>query len=212
MKTHFTCASILALAFAATAQLPSATHGQTTSATPATSVGTRVAVIDISHVFRNHPGFKQSMEAMKAEVTAFENQLRGRGEKIQKLQEQMKGFKPSSAEYKKIEGSILRLQADGQAAATMKKKDFLERESTIYFDTYNEVANEVGRFAEQHNIGLVVRFNSEPIDPEARNSVLEGVNRAVVYQKNLNITFAVLDRLKRKTTAQQPARNAPVRN
>jgi len=182
------------LAFAAIAVLlfPTDAHAQAAAAP-----GTRVAVIDISHIFKNHPGFKAAMEGMKSDVQAFEGTLRQRGEQMKTLQSQLSQYKPTSQDYKNIEAQILKINADGQAAATLKKKDFLQQEAEIYYRTYNEIAAEVASLAEKHGLGLVVRFNSEPITSD-RQAILEGVNRAVVYQKNLNITFAVLENLKRR--------------
>lgn len=167
--------------------------------------GTQMAVIDVSKIFKNHTRFKQAMESMKAEVKAFEATLQERGKQINDLKKQMQPFEPGSTEYKQLEAQIMKIQADGQIEATQKRKDFLAREARIYFDVYNEVTADVARFAEQHGIQLVVRFNSEQIDAKDRNSVLEGVNRAVVYQSKLNITNNILQRLEQKRVAQNPA-------
>ena len=74
----------------------------------------------------------------------------------------------------------------------------------------DEIVAEVNSFADQHGFALVLRFNSEAIDAKNRQSVLEGVNRAVVVQKNLNITNAIIDRLERRHggTASRPQQNA----
>ncbi len=165
------------------------------------SLGTRVGVIDINYIFKNHPGFKAAMDEMKTEVEAFENTLRARGNQIKELQAKLQQYNPSSSEYKQTEVQILEIQADGQTAAALKKKEFLQRETRIYFDTYNDVCKEVARFSEQHGFGLIVRFSSESVNPDDRRSVLEGVNRAVVYQKKLNVTFAILEQLKRNAVA-----------
>lgn len=167
--------------------------------------GTQMAVIDVSKIFKNHTRFKQAMEGMKAEVKAFEATLQERGKQINDLKKQMQPFEPGSPEYKQLEAQIMKIQADGQIEATQKRKDFLAREARIYHDVYNEVTADVARFAEQHGIQLVVRFNSDQIDPKDRNSVLEGVNRAVVYQSKLNITNNILQRLEQKRVAQNPA-------
>ena len=178
------------------------------TAAVAQTAGTRVAVIDISHIFKSHPGFKAKMDRMKTDVQQFEGQLRQRGQQMKTLQTQLQQYKPTSQEYKSIEAQILKINADGQAQATLKKKDFLQREAKIYYETYNEIVAEVASLAEKHGIGLVVRFNSEPIT-EDRAAILEGVNRAVVFQKNLNITFAVLENLKRKLAAAPGAGSVP---
>lgn len=160
--------------------------------------GTRVAVIDVSAIFRDHPGFRADMEAMKQKVKAFEGKLQQRGAQIKQLQQQMQSFKPGSADFKQKEAEILKIQAEGQAAAKLKQKDFLEDESKIYYKTYKEVEAEVAKFAQRYGIGLVVRFNAGDIDPDVRASVLEGVNRAVVYQAGLNITGSVLKQIQAK--------------
>jgi Skp family chaperone for outer membrane proteins len=146
---------------------------------------------------------------MKAEVKTFETSLQARGQQMNDLRKKMQPFAPGSPEYKKLEAEIMRVQADGQIAAAQKKKEFLEREAKIYFEVYNEVTAEVAKFAEQHGIGLVIRFNSEPIDPTNRQAVLEGVNRAVIFQKNLNITNAILQRLEQTQVSNRPAAAAP---
>lgn len=174
----------------------------------AQAAGTRVAVIDISYIFKNHPGFKAKMERMKTDVQGFEALLRQRGEQMKALQGQLQQYKPTSQEYKNIEGQILQINADGQAQATLKKKDFLQREAKIYHETYTEIVAEVAELAQRYGIGLVVRFNSDPIT-EDRTSTLEGVNRAVVFQQNLNITDAVLKSLIRKIAAAPGATAAP---
>ena len=170
----------------------------------------RVVVIDISKVFDSHARFKQHMEAMKQEVQAFEGVLRQRGEEIKTIQEEMKQFQPGSAEYKQREEKIMKIQANGQIAATQKKKEFLDREAQIYHGVYQEIVNEVEAFANENGIAIVIRFNSEEIKQE-RNAVLEGINRAVVYQSKSNITNAIIERLVRKDAATARALPGAVR-
>lgn len=160
--------------------------------------GNRIAVIDISHIFKNHAGFKQAMDGMKKEVEAFEVELRSRGKEIEGLREQMRNFKTGSPEYKGIEEKMAKRAADGQAQTQLKRRDFLEREAKIYYDIYMEIGAAVAQFSQRNGISLVVRFNSAPIEGNDRNSVLEGVNRAVVFQQNLNITPMVLQMLNRR--------------
>ncbi len=85
--------------------------------------------------------------------------------------------------------------ANAQVKMQLKRKDFLEREAKVYFDAYNEVLMAVSQFSDRNGIGLVLRFNGGEMDPTKRESVLQGVNRAVVFQRNLNITDYVIQRL-----------------
>ncbi|MCA9263643.1 MAG: OmpH family outer membrane protein [Planctomycetales bacterium] len=196
-------AKIAVLSFVA--MLATTVQAQTPRATTASS-GTNVAVLDVSLVFKNHARFKSAMEAMKTDVDAFEQTLRTRGAEIEKLKQQMVAFKPGTPQYKDLEEKITKMTAAGQADAQLKRNEFLDREAKIYYDVYNEIVATTAQFAKRKNIRLVVRFNSEDMDPQNRRSVLDGVNRAVIYQDALDITNIILDQVNRgASTARAPA-------
>ena len=49
----------------------------------------------------------------------------------------------------------------------------------------------VSSVAASNGISLVIRFDSEDIDPTNRGEVIKGVNRAVVYHRQLDLTRMV---------------------
>jgi Skp family chaperone for outer membrane proteins len=160
-----------------------------------------VAVIDISYIFEHHERFKAAIEAMKTDVEAFEMTLRGRGKEIEDLRAKMVAFKPGTQQFKELEEAITKKQADVQAEAQIKRNEFLDREAKIYYNVYMEVQDAVTKFAQANRIRLVIRFDSEPIDPENRHKVLAAVNRGVVYVDRLNITEPILQQLNRASGA-----------
>jgi Skp family chaperone for outer membrane proteins len=157
--------------------------------------GTNVAVIDISLVFEKYPKFQAQMQALKGEVEAFEKKLRVEQEKMTKLRDDLQGYTPGSPQYKAKEEEMAKMGSSVQVDMALQRKEFLEKEARIYFDAYNEVYGVVAELADRHDIKLVLRFNSEEMKPEDRSSVLQGVNRAVVFQRNLNITGLVVKEL-----------------
>lgn len=198
MTQCFSRACLRALvACAASTSLSSA---QTAPASPPaeSSSGTRVAVIDIAKVFEAHPGFKQSMDKLKQDVQAVENQMRQRRQQLESIRERMKQFETGSPEYKDLESQYLKIQADGQIEATQKKKEFIEREASVYYTVYKEIEAEVSTFARVNRISMVVRFNSSEIDPKDQQSILEGVNRPLVFSAgNINITEFIKEQISR---------------
>ena len=97
-----------------------------------------------------------------------------------------------SAEYKKMDEDIARQMAEFNLKMGKLRKDFLEREAKVYYQTYLEVVDAVKYYAKQHNIGLVLRFNGEPVDPNRRDDVLREINKPVVVQDQIDITPDVL--------------------
>ncbi|HND56000.1 MAG TPA: OmpH family outer membrane protein, partial [Pirellulaceae bacterium] len=97
-----------------------------------------------------------------------------------------------------------------QVEMALKQKGIAEQEAKIYFNTYNEIYNQVQEFAERYGISLVLRHNNVAMDPQKRDTVLQGVNRAIVYQRQLDITDEIIKRVnsaqaRRTTPAAAPA-------
>lgn len=160
--------------------------------------GTNVAVVDINQVFQQHNRFKSRMDDLKKQIEDFEASIRAARKQITTQGEKAKDFKPGSVDYKRAEQTLAKSSADLQVNMQLKRKEFLEQEAKIYYEAYNEVSDHVQQIAGNYGIGLVLRFSRDEMDPTKRDSVLQGVNRAVVYHHgNLDITRQVIDRLNR---------------
>jgi len=168
-------------------------------ATSAVPAGTRVAVIDINFIFKNHLRFKQTMDGIKTEIETFETYLRDERNNITAKSEQLNALPMGSPQYKQLEEQITDMHAKLGLKTGRKRKEILEREAKVYYNSYKEIEDRVSKFADQYGIGLVMRFNSEPMDATKRESVLQGINRAVVFQRSLNITNAIIEDLNRQT-------------
>ena len=161
--------------------------------------GTRVAVIDINFIFKNHQRFKQTMDGIKKEIESFEAYLREERNKVTAKTEQLRPMPAGSAQYKALEEQIATMHTTLGLETGRKRKEILQREAKVYYNSYREIEDRVAKFADQYGIGLVMRFNSEPMDATKRESVLQGINRAVVFQRSLNITNAIIEDLNRQT-------------
>jgi Skp family chaperone for outer membrane proteins len=197
-------AAILTTSLLSSAALGQAVPGaRTPVAAPAAAppAGTNVAVIDIAFIFKNHNKFKGQMEGMKGQIEQFEQSLKKDQADFEKRREQLQAYKPSSPEFKALEEQLAKLSSELQVKMQLKRKEFLEQEAKIYFAVYNEIVERVASFADRNRIGLVLRYNSDEMDAQDRGSVLQGVNRPVVFQRNLDITDIILQACNAGTTA-----------
>ena len=163
-----------------------------------------VAVVDINYIFKNHQKFIASMDAMKTDFQAVETDVKAKQQTIMQAQEQQKSFTPGSPEFKQLDEQIVRMTAGLQVDVTQKRKELVDREAKIYFDTYVEVTDTIKLYAEHKGIGLVLRFNGEDADQNNRESILRAINKAVHFQNSIDITPDVLAYLNR-SVAQRPA-------
>ena len=155
-----------------------------------------VAVIDISKIFKEHPGFRAKLDDMKKDVQAAETALRKDRDGIKNMVDQLKQYTAGSPNYKRLEEQIATAQAQLQLKMNLQKKGFMEREAKVYYEVYKQIENEVKYFAQRHGISLVLRYNNIDMNPDDRQKVLAGVNKAVVFQNNIDITYDILERIR----------------
>ena len=158
-----------------------------------------VAVLDVAKVFKEHAQFNASMEAIKKEIEVFEEDFRGKRESLQNQIRALQSLQ-GQPEFKTEEAALARKEADLQIEANQKRAEILSKEAEIYYSTYNEVVATVARLSGSYGITLVIRYDSGAIDQTDRASVIKGVNRSVVFQRDLDLTKLVLQELNKSTT------------
>lgn len=153
---------------------------------------TPMALLDLGYIFKNHPRYKASREAIqqkgkKLQANAIEQRkyLQSESEKLQKMQ-------PGSPEFKRLEAELTQLASDYQVKNELERKGLLEDEAKLYYETYREVEVAVQRVSEQYGFRLVMRFDREKMDPADPDSIRRGLMNNVVYQEGLDITDMVL--------------------
>ena len=151
-----------------------------------------VAVVDISFVFKQYPKFTADIEGLKVAMTEADNQLKTVRDRLVAMEAQRDAMKPGSAEFKQLDEELARQKADFSIQQGTIRRDFLEREAKIYFSTYQRVSEVVAEVARQNNIGMVLRFNGDPIDPMQREDVMRAIMQPIVFQNNVDITPNVL--------------------
>jgi Skp family chaperone for outer membrane proteins len=161
--------------------------------------GHNIAVVDVSVIFKKHQRFLAMTEKFKKDVEAAEAKLKEEYNQIKLLEDQLKSFTPGSPDFKQMDQRVTKAKVDWQLKGQTQKKDLMEAEGRIYFQVYRELDDAVKRFAQKHNIALVLRYASDPVDdPNDRNEIVRGINKSVVYvDPALDITMLILDDLNR---------------
>ena len=171
---------------------------------------THQAVIDVGYIFKNHTRFKSMMDKMRDEVMAAENGLKAERDRINGLVEQLKGFNPGTPEFKKLEAEVAKAQGEFNVTAQLQKKDFMDREAAVYQEVFGEIQQVVTKFAQEHGIAVVHRFDGNPVNGMDRNQVLQSITKSLVYyDTTIDITPDIVTRLNAGSVASA-AGQAPV--
>jgi Skp family chaperone for outer membrane proteins len=197
---------VFVIAAVAASSMLGSLHAQAPHPLGANASKYHIAVVDISYIFKKHERFKATMEGMKKEMENIEADLKADRDNITKLEQQKSTLQPGTPDYKRVDEQVARMMADFQLKMGRLRKDFMDREAKVYYQTYKEVVAVVDYYAKRQGIGLVLRFSGEEIDPNRREDVLREINKPVVMQDSIDITgdiLALLNRDQQATPQQQ---------
>lgn len=161
--------------------------------------GGLVTVLDVAKVFEQNQAFSTKMEQIKTQATALKESIQERQRKIQQDAMAVQDLEVGSETRNQRELELEQRQTALRTEARQKEQDLLNREAQIYYETYEAMQSVVTKVAQENNIALVLRYDSTPIDKTNRNEVIKGVNRTVVYHKQLDLTKLVSETLNART-------------
>ena len=164
---------------------------------------TKVALIDIGKVFKSHPNFSAELAKLKAEADQFKMQAdRVRADMMQRAEELRKSeLKPGSERYKEIESQMAQEAAKIDVEQKSRLRELMTREAKLHFDTYKQVSAVIRDFCQPQQIQLVLRYNSQGMNPENPQSIMDKVNGSVVYfAPGKDVTDAIIAKVQQSGT------------
>ncbi len=178
-------------------------------AASAQDAGHRVAVVDVAFIFKNHPAIKAQVTAVENDLKAYDGELTGKRDQLKAGAEQLKAFKPGSPEYAAQEERVASMESKLRLDMARKKKELSDAEARIYYDNYQKIAEGVKYLANVYKINLVIRYNSEDMDLEEGQSVIRGVMKNVVFHdEGIDMTKGVMEYLTKFSVANGQAPTA----
>lgn len=173
---------------------PAATGTGARPAAAAASLPHKVGLIDMAHVFKNYKKFEMMRNELKDEISVSEEKAKAMQAELADMQNALKKLNDGTKEYSKVEQEIVKKAAEFEGFRRTASRDFLKKESVIYLQVYTETSKAVERYADYHKYTLIMRFNREELDTENPQTLLQGMNRQVVYHHDEDdITVPVLD-------------------
>jgi len=169
-----------------------------------------IALLDVSYFYENHPGFKERLSELKADTNRSEQAFKKQKEELEGLEEQLKLLAVGTPEHAKMEAKVNQFKAQLAASFETQKAGFLRREARVYYDVYQEMAQEVEAYAKAHGITLVLRVHDNPVNVAKPDEVLKRINQPVIWHdQKRDITRTILQRLQRKLKASEPEKEEP---
>ena len=162
--------------------------------------GTNVAVVDINLIFKNHNIFNTELIALNERGAQIDAWVRTQQRALATLRDELGTYKAGSPEYQQLEEKITKTIADNDLNLRRQRQEFLSDEAKLYYETYAQIEQAITRFALSRNIGLVLRHTREQPKVDDPKSVMQNINRFVIFNNGLDITTIILTELNAGTT------------
>jgi Skp family chaperone for outer membrane proteins len=152
-----------------------------------------IAVVDIGKVFNASTAQATRMKDLKADIDTFEASVKTVAAELKDAEEKRKLLPAGSDEAAQAELQSKQQVLTMQTKIAQKKAEFLKREGEIYFDTYAELERAIKLEARKRGVTMVLRQGNETMNRGDRETVLKGVNRAILFtQEQYDLTEAVI--------------------
>lgn len=151
-----------------------------------------VAIVDVGLIFKNHPQFSLQLAALKHEADQFQNTAVEQQQMLVKEAEVLRSYEPGSPDYKRTESALAQKSATLELEQRDMMRQLMKREAQLHFNTYQQVNEVIAQYCASSGTQLVLRFNSEEVDPKVPASVMQKVNGNVVYHNPRHDITAVI--------------------
>ncbi len=154
---------------------------------------TKVALVDVGMVFKNHPSFSQELESLKSEADKFKEETRQMQAALMEKAGVLKNYQPDSDEFRQAETELAKESAALEVQQRSKLRTLMEREAKLHYDTYMQIKSAVSTYCEQRGIQLVMRHDATPMKADQPGAIMQKVNGKVVFhQPNNEITQQIV--------------------
>jgi Skp family chaperone for outer membrane proteins len=191
----------------ALAQAPAA-PGSTQPLAAPKQEATKVALVDVGYVIKNHPSLNAEMERLNAEVKTAQEQIEQRRTSLlaesEKVAAAAGAFDTSHPDFKAKQEQLLNQESKLRVDFLGQEKEFAEKRAAVMAKSYQDVSTAINRVAAHYSFDLILRFSKEQneMNPKNPQSVSFGVQKDVLYQApGLDVTEHVLYVLKQNVPA-----------
>ena len=163
----------------------------------AANAQTKVAIVDVGAIFKQHTSFAKQLEALKAQADGFKAEaLRAQQALSESAQGLQVHFQPDTDDFRAKQTELAQKAAALQVEQNSLMQKLMEKEAMLHFETYQQVNALISQYCDDRGIQLVLRYNNQEMDLAQPGSVMQRVNSSVIYHDpNNDITQAIVGQL-----------------
>ena len=162
----------------------------------AANAQTKVAIVDVGAIFKQHTLFAGQLEALKAQADGFKAEALKAQQSLAQSAQALQFLRADSDDYRAKQTELAQKAAALQVEQNGLMQKLMEKEAMLHFETYQQVNALISQYCDDRGIQLVLRYNKQEMDLDNPGSVMQRVNSSVIYHDPGNdITQAIVGQL-----------------
>jgi Skp family chaperone for outer membrane proteins len=160
---------------------------------------TKIAILNVNKVFKEHSSFKEEMAKLKKEADEMDKNMKEQQAAIQLMENELKDKTIGSQEYMELQGRIAKSRTDWTIDVQNQRGLFIQREANLYRLTYLEIEGIIEKYSREHQFDMVLRIQTDAMDSNKPDSILSYINKPIVWHNGkMDITPAILQLIAEK--------------
>ena len=162
----------------------------------AASAQTKVAIVDVGAIFKQHTSFAAALEALKNQADGFKAEALKAQQSLAQRAKVLQTLLPDSDDFRAKQPELAQKAAALQVEQNGVMQKLMEKEAMLHHETYQQVNELISKYCDARGIQLVLRYSNQEMDLAKPGSVMQRVNSSVVYHNpNYDITQAIVGQL-----------------
>lgn len=157
-----------------------------------------VALLNADKVIKQYPGLQDRLQPVRQDVVEMDKAAQLKQVELETTQRQLQRTQPGTPDFEKLQVLLVKLQTELRQFIDRERRNIAKREAVIYADAFREMEEEVKTICKARGIKLVIRQVDASLNDERPEEVLKAINRAILYDDNLDITEEVMTALKKR--------------
>jgi Skp family chaperone for outer membrane proteins len=161
-----------------------------------------VGLVNVDRILKSHKPLVAKVDPLKAEAKELEAAIQVRQAELETVAGQFRRAAPGSADQQRLQTQLAKLQTDMQQFVLGERSQLQKKELAVYLEFFRKLDAEVGKYAKQHGLKLVLRQSETSLeDNQTLPDAMKALNRTILYEEGLDITDEILKALDATGTA-----------
>ena len=162
----------------------------------AASAQTKVAIVDVGAIFKQHTSFAAALEALKNQADGFKAEALEAQQSLAQRAKVLQTLLPDSDDFRAKQTELAQKAAALQVEQNGVMQKLMEKEAMLHHETYQQVNELISKYCDARGIQLVLRYSNQEMDLAKPGSVMQRVNSSVIYHNpDYDITQAIVGQL-----------------